>query len=50
MTIILRPVGRGNWSTVTVEVAGTRATPLLVRKNDRLTLGGIIYRVVSVQA
>ena len=48
MTITLRPVCRGNWKTLTINVEGTRATPLLVRQNDRLYLGGIIYRVVSV--
>jgi len=49
VTITLRPVGRGNWKTLTISVEGTRATPLLVRQNDRLHLGGITYRVVSVR-
>ena len=50
MTITLRPVGRGNWKTITISVEGSRATPMLVRRNDRLTIGGITFRVVSVQA
>lgn len=48
MILTLRPIGRGNWKTLTIRVEGTRASPILVSKNDRLQLGGITYRVVSV--
>lgn len=48
MILTLRPVGRGNWKTLTISVEGSRATPLLVRINDRIPLGGITYRVVAV--
>lgn len=50
MTIILRPVGRGNWKPLTITVEGRRASPILVSKNDRLQLGGITFRVVEVRA
>jgi len=46
--LILRPVGRGNWKLLTIRVEGSRATPLLVQPNDRIPIGGITYRVVSV--
>lgn len=36
MILTLRPVGRGNWKTLTISVEGSRATPLLVRINDRI--------------
>lgn len=48
MILTLRPVGRGNWKTLTIRVEGTRASPILVAKNDRIPIGGITYRVVSV--
>jgi hypothetical protein len=50
MILTLRPVGRGNWKTVTIRIEGTRALPLLVSVNDRIPLGGITYRIVKVQA
>lgn len=48
--LTLRPIGRGNWTTVTMMIQGTRATPLLVRVGDKVPVGGIVFRVVRVQA
>jgi hypothetical protein len=31
-----------------VAIDGERASPLLVRRNDRLPLGGVVYRVAKV--
>lgn len=50
MILVLRPVGRGNWKTVTIRVEGGRASPILVSRNDRIALGGITFRVVQVSA
>lgn len=49
MTLVLRPVGRGNWTPLVLRIEGHRATPILVAKNDRLQLGGITFRVVEVR-
>jgi len=46
--LILRPQGRGNWSPLILAIEGKRAAPMLVRKGDRLPLGGVVYRVAKV--
>jgi hypothetical protein len=46
--LTLKPAGRGNWSTLIVAVEGKRASPLLIRAGQKLTLGGIVYRICSV--
>lgn len=48
--LTLRPIGRGNWRTVTMKIDGARAAPLLVRVGDKVPVGGIVFRVVRVQA
>lgn len=48
MKLLLRPKGRGNWSPVVVTVDGKRATPLLIRRGQELTLGGITFRISKV--
>lgn len=50
MTIICRPVGRGRWTPIRIEVRGDRAAPLLVQPGHRFVLGGITWRVVEVLA
>ena len=46
--LILRPPGRGNWAPLILAVEGKRAAPLLIRKGQRLPLGGVIYRIAKV--
>lgn len=48
MTLILRPSGRGNWAPVTMAIDGSRATPLLVRAGQKITLGDVVFRIVKV--
>lgn len=48
MTIVCRPAGRGRWTTITMEIKGDRAAPLLVKPGDRIPVGGLILRVVKV--
>lgn len=50
MTVVLKPCGRGNWSIVTLSVSGRRIAPLLVKPGDRLPIGGVLFRVIEVQA
>lgn len=49
MTLLLRPPGRGNWTPVLLRLDGPCA-PLLFRVNERLHLGGQVYRIAKVQA
>ena len=50
MTLTLKPVGRGNWKTITMTVDGDRASPLLVKLEDTIEIGGITFRVTEVTA
>lgn len=49
MTVILKPSGRGNWATVTMQIDGRHVTPLSVRVGQLLNLGGIVFRVCQVR-
>lgn len=46
--LILRPKGRGNWKPLVVAIEGPRASPLLIRRGQELTLGGVVYRIAKV--
>ena len=46
--LILRPKGRGNWRTTTLAIEGPRASPLLIRAGQLLTLGGVVFRICRV--
>lgn len=50
MTLILKPIGRGNWTTITMVVEGDRASPLLVKVGDTFQIGGVTFRVTEVRA
>lgn len=45
--LVLKPNGRGNWSTTTVRIDG-RLGMLDVRVGQLLTLGGVTFRVCQV--
>jgi hypothetical protein len=50
VTLTLKPKGRGRWRTVTMQVVGSRAQPLLVKAGELITLGGIVFRICKVEA
>jgi hypothetical protein len=50
MTLILRPIGRGNWRTTRMQIDGGHALPLLFRVGERLPMGGLIFRICEVIA
>ena len=50
MILTLKPIGRGNWSTLTLRLDGTRAQPLLVRVGELINLAGVTWRVCEVMA
>jgi hypothetical protein len=49
VTLELKPKGRGNWSTMTMQLDGERGG-LLIRAGQLLTLGGVVWRIVRVSA
>ena len=46
--LVLKPNGRGNWSSIVMAVEGNRATPLLVKVGETVTLAGIVFRICKV--
>lgn len=49
MTVIVKPIGRGNWETLTLVVTGSRAQPLVVTVGETFDLGGVTWRVIEVR-
>lgn len=50
MTLILRPIGRGNWRQTRMQIEGGHALPLLFRVGQRLPIGGVVFRICEVSA
>lgn len=50
MTLILRPVGKGNWRVTRMQIDGGHALPLLFRVGQQLPLGGVLFRICEVIA
>lgn len=50
MTLILKPIGPGNWSIVTMVLTGDRAQPLLFKVGSTIELAGITFRICRVTA
>ena len=48
MTLILRPIGRGNWRPTRMHIDSGHALPLLFRVGQRLPLGGVVFRICEV--
>lgn len=47
--LVLRPIGRGNWTPTYLVVSG-RTSPLLFNVGDRLPFGGAVFRIVRIHA
>lgn len=45
---ILKPKGRGNWSTVDMVISGALARPLLFQVGQTFTLGGVVWRICRI--
>lgn len=50
MTLILRPLGRGNWRTTRMQIDGGHALPLPFRVGQLLPMGGVTFRICEVIA
>lgn len=50
MKLYLVPPGRGNWAPIvlTVERLGKAPPPMFIERNQRLALGGVVYRISKV--
>lgn len=48
MTIILKPCGRGNWSTARLEIKGAHVQPMLFRAGQLIWLAGVKFRICEV--
>jgi hypothetical protein len=46
--LTLKPRGRGNWRPLVITIIGDRASPLLIRPGQLLTLGGVVFRICTV--
>lgn len=48
--LTLRPPGRGNWTPIVLAVQpqGKTPPPMFIAVNQRITLGGVVYRIAKV--
>lgn len=47
--LILKPIGRGAWRPISIEVDERRVPPMLVQVGQRIPIGGVIFRIHAVQ-
>jgi hypothetical protein len=50
LTVVLRPLGRGNWTPCTLYIEGDRIGPLLVRVGMRWEIAGVVFRISEIRA
>lgn len=50
MTLILRPIGRGNWKPTRVQIQSRHCAPFCFVVGQRIELGLITFRVCEVIA
>lgn len=49
MSLILKPVGRGRWRPMTIVIDEWRIPPMLVAKGQRITIGGVVFRIAEIE-
>ena len=47
--LILKPIGRGKWRPMSIEIDERRVPPMFVTVGQRITIGGIVFRVAAVR-
>lgn len=47
--LILKPIGRGKWRPMPIEIDERRVPPLFVTVGQRITIGGVVFRVAEVR-
>jgi hypothetical protein len=48
VTLIIRPVGRGNWRAQAFTVDERHVPPMFVQVGQRFDLGGVTFRISKV--
>lgn len=46
--LILRPKGKGNWTPLVLAIEGERLGLLMIRVNQTMVIGGIVFRISKV--
>ena len=46
--LFLRPKGRGNWKPLVMAIEGERLGLLMIRVNQTMVIGGIVFRIAKV--
>lgn len=49
MTLVLKPIGRGNWRAMTWPIDERRVPRLLVAVGQRIAIGGITFRIARIE-
>jgi hypothetical protein len=50
LTVLCKPVGRGNWASLSLSYIGPQMAPFVVRIGERFELAGVTWRVCEVKA
>lgn len=50
MTVVCKPIGRGNWAPLVLTYDGPQMAPFVVRVGEVFQLAGIGWRVCEVKA
>ncbi len=49
MTVVCVPAGRGKWAPMCLTYTGPQMAPFTARVGERFTLGGVLWRVRSIE-
>jgi hypothetical protein len=47
--LTLKPKGRGNWRTTTVQISGAHQLPFMFSVGQLISLGGVVFRICEVK-
>jgi hypothetical protein len=47
--LVLKPIGRGKWRPMPIEIDVRRVPPLFVSIGQRITIGGVVFRVAEIR-
>lgn len=49
MTLVLKPIGRGRWRPMSIAIDEWRIPPLFVTLGQRITIGGVTFRIARIE-
>ncbi|MEJ7685646.1 MAG: hypothetical protein WKG52_00855 [Variovorax sp.] len=47
--LILKPIGRGKWRPMPIEIDERRVPPLFVIVGQRITIGNVVFRISEIR-